>query len=137
MTIPWHIAIPYRPQTRYQPTTRHAAPAMNQSTTIIPAVAGQHDYHGACAPGNAWLALTSRHFRFSVGCFQYLPKASGSGVKRGPVKVRITGFTHSPELVYEKAAEVCRQLDAGTYNGPRNITATSKPVTTTTTEPQP
>ncbi len=130
MTVPWNFLITPQPKT-------HRDPPMTQptTTTITPAVAGQHDYHGACAPGNAPPTWTSRHFRFSVGCFQYLPKANGRGVKRGPVKVRITGFTRSPELVYEKAAEVCRQLDAGTYNGPRNITATRKPTTTTETQP--
>ena len=131
MTVPWNFLITPHPN---PPRPTMTSP----TTTITPAVAGQHDYHGACAPGDAWPTRTSRYFRFSVGCFQYLPKARGSGVKRGPVKVRITGFTYRPELVYAKAAEVCRQLDAGTYSGPRNITATRKPVTTTTTtETQP
>jgi hypothetical protein len=41
------------------------------------------DYDGACDPAKS----RSRSMQtFSVGVFQWLPKKSGKGLKRGPVK---------------------------------------------------
>lgn len=50
---------------------------------------GKHGFSGSCAPGNAF--AHSGQETFSVGIFEWLPKSSGSGLKRGPVKVRVKG----------------------------------------------
>ena len=95
------------------------------------ATAGRHGYSGECDPArNAHL-----HFKpetFSVGVFSWIPKKSaakrfGRGeskpedLKRGKVKVRIRGLTNNPTAVYRKAKEVCDELDAGAYTGPKTI----------------
>lgn len=86
------------------------------------AIAGQHGWHGNCDPQNMPY-IKFAYGGFSVACFEYIPKKSG-GVKRGPVKVRVKGRLERPQAVYYKATEICRQLDAGTYNGPKNVWAT-------------
>ena len=81
--------------------------------------AGKHDFTGACAPSHAFASRS--WITFSVGVFQWLPKASGKGLKRGPVKVRVAGLVSDPEAVNAKAREIAAQLDAGTYSGPRRV----------------
>jgi hypothetical protein len=50
---------------------------------------------------------------FSVGVFQWVPKASGKGLKRSTA-IRVLGYTADPESVFAKADELCRHLnDAG------------------------
>jgi hypothetical protein len=56
-----------------------------------------------------------------VGVFEWVLTSNGKDVKRGPVKVRIQGRTDQPDAVYLKAIEVAKQLDAGTYTGPKRI----------------
>jgi len=52
-------------------------------------------------------------YTFSVGCFQCLPKSGGKGLKKGKVKVRVKGLVSNPDLVYQKAEEICQKLDNG------------------------
>jgi hypothetical protein len=47
---------------------------------------------------------------FSVGVFQWLPKASGKGLKRS-TSIRVTGYTAEPQRVFDKADELCRKLN--------------------------
>ena len=80
--------------------------------------AGTHEYSGKCAPGdygNMWLT-------FSVGVFEWVPRANGKGTKRSKAKVRVKGPTRTPDLVYAKAREIADSLDAGTYAGPKTVT---------------
>jgi hypothetical protein len=72
-----------------------------------------HGFSGNCAPGVTQFTYET----LSVG----VPKSSGKGLKKGPVKVRISGHTSDHESVYEKARQVVAQLDAGTYAGPKTI----------------
>jgi len=58
---------------------------------------------------------------FSVGCYELVPRKSGEGTKRGKVKVRVAGPLSRPHDVYRKASEICAQIDAGTYTGPKNV----------------
>lgn len=74
-------------------------------------VANKHGFDGSCAPGS--MAGWSGQVGFSVGVFQWLPKSGGKGLKKGSVKVRIKGYMHDADKVYEKAREVCAKLDAG------------------------
>ena len=90
-----------------------------------------HTWYGSCDPRNGFSRY--RYSTFSVGCLECIPKPSG-GLKRGPIKVRISGPTSDPELVYDRAREICLQLDAGTYTGPNRVTVRN---TTTTPTPQP
>ena len=50
---------------------------------------------------------------FSVGCFQWVVRAHGKGLKKGKVIIRIIGNSSDTERVYEMADLVCRQLDKG------------------------
>jgi len=57
--------------------------------------------------------------------FEWLPKASGKGLKKGPVKVRVSGPARFPDIVEREAKRVVAALDAGTYTGPKRITVHS------------
>lgn len=83
-----------------------------------PGPAGTHAFYGTCAPIECFRNTTET---FSVGCFEWVP-ASGGGTKRGPTKVRVKGWTYNPQWVYDRAVKVCKELDAGTYNGTKTIT---------------
>jgi hypothetical protein len=78
---------------------------------------GKHDYSGNCAPTNKYCIWET----FSVGIFEWIP--AKFGLKKSKVKVRVSGSTYEPEEVYAKAEEICKQLDSGTYNGPKNVRA--------------
>ena len=83
-----------------------------------PVTIGAHGWSGSCAPGG----LYSCHNKtFSVGCFQWLPSASKGIAKKGKCKVRVYGRKDDPQLVYEAADRICRELDAGTYAGPKTV----------------
>lgn len=84
--------------------------------------AGKHDFEGSCAPGTDGVLKHSTQETFSLGIFQWVPKNSGKGCKRGAVKVRVKGPFHKPTDVYAKAGEIVAALDAGTYSGPKNVT---------------
>jgi len=47
---------------------------------------------------------------FSVGVFQWLPKASGRGVKKSP-SIRVKGYAVEYKLVHHKAQELCKRLN--------------------------
>src|SRR5262245_24233934 len=47
---------------------------------------------------------------FSVGVFQWLPKASGRGLKKS-TSIRVKGYAAEHKLVYHKAQELCRRLN--------------------------
>jgi len=80
-------------------------------------VAGAHSYDGSCRPENQNGAT---YQTFSVGCFEWLQ--GKHGVKKSKAKVRVRGSIFSSEKVHAKAQEICKQLDAGTYQGPKTVT---------------
>ena len=82
-----------------------------------PGPAGTHAFYGMCAPTEVFAPT---YQTFSVGCFEWVP-ASKRKTKRGPTKVRVTGWSNQPQVVYNCAADVCKQLDAGTYDGAKTI----------------
>lgn len=57
---------------------------------------------------------------FSVGCFQWVQSKTGRP-KRSKAKVRVRGLCQSSDAVFAKAREICEQLDAGTYRGPKTV----------------
>ncbi len=68
--------------------------------------AGDLDYDGSCAP-NAPCAFS--HITFSVGIFQWMPKADGKGIKRGKVIKRIKGYSSEPAIVFKMAEQWINQ----------------------------
>ena len=48
---------------------------------------------------------------FSVGIYQWLPKASGDGLKKSKT-VRVKGYVSEPERVYQRAKALCHKLNA-------------------------
>ena len=80
---------------------------------------GKHEYSGAWSPrvGGQYYSNTT----FSVGIYEAFPEFAGERAGKSAVKVRVSGYTIKPELVYQKAREICEQLDAGTYAGPKNV----------------
>jgi hypothetical protein len=68
------------------------------------------DFDGACAPGAEWSGRES----FSVGIFQWVPKAGGEGVKRSKVIRRIKGGTSEAETrrVFAEARVAVDRLNA-------------------------
>ena len=68
-----------------------------------------HDFDGDCGPGGK---DAGGYITFSVGIFQWIPKASSKGgLKRAPVKYRVKGFIANPGPVYERAREICADFD--------------------------
>ncbi|HEY3963919.1 MAG TPA: DUF4304 domain-containing protein [Planctomycetaceae bacterium] len=47
---------------------------------------------------------------FSVGVFQWLPKASGRGLKKS-TSIRVKGYAAEYKLVHDKAQELCKRLN--------------------------
>ena len=84
---------------------------------------GKHDFDGQCRPKIKYHFDSLR--TFSVGCFEILQRKDGRGTKRSGVKVRVRGYVSNPEAVYARAREICAQLDAGTYSGPKTVTVRS------------
>lgn len=72
--------------------------------------AGKHDFSGEFCPGNKrhWYSKT-----FSVGIFEWVPKARGKGLKKSGVKFRIRSRVEYADLVYKKAKIVCEMMDDG------------------------
>lgn len=63
---------------------------------------------------------------FSVGCFPLIHQTNPIRGKRGKVVVRVAGKIRQAERVYERAREICRELDAGCYSGPKNVDVASQ-----------
>lgn len=79
---------------------------------------GKHYFDGACVPR---VDGYCRWETFSLGIFEAV---SGSrGVKRGKVKVRVKGYTSQPAAAFIVAKEIVTLLNAGKYNGPKNVDA--------------
>ena len=72
---------------------------------------GKHDYSGSCAPDGP--EYYSNQKIFSVGVFQWLPKANGKGLKKSAVKFRVKGYSSQPEKVYDLAEMICDKYDKG------------------------
>ena len=71
--------------------------------------AGLWDYDGKCRPRSGDKDLG--HGLFSVGIFQWVPKRSGSGVKRTPVVQRVVGLCRFPEDLYVQANTILEKLN--------------------------
>ena len=69
----------------------------------------KHDYSGSCSPGS--IANHISQHTFSVGIFQWIPRASLSGLKKSAVKYRIRGNVSNPQEVYDKAEKKCDEFD--------------------------
>lgn len=80
---------------------------------------GKHDYSGSCAPGGA---VYSNQQTFSVGVFQWLPKANGKGLKKSAVKLRVRGYSSQPGKVYHYAETACDDMDMGIPYEMKSIT---------------
>lgn len=79
----------------------------------------KHDFSGACIPNGKPGRFS--YSTFSLGVFEWVPKAGGNGVKKGPVKVRVIGLVTNEAAVFAKAQEIADALDAGTYSGPKTV----------------
>ncbi len=87
---------------------------------MIKAEAYKHGYNGSYCPPEKCEYLHNK--TFSVGCFQWLPKAGGKGLKKSAVIVRVKGRVSCPESVYAKAAEICTKLNGGWRSHTKTIT---------------
>lgn len=72
-------------------------------------------------PGGPGQTQCGRFEAVSVGVFEWISRANGKGVKRGPVKVRVRGS--DPVKISRKAKEICDELDVGAYRGPKTVVA--------------
>jgi hypothetical protein len=72
------------------------------------------DFDGACDPNKhpEWSSAST----FSVGCFQWIPRSSKKGLKRGRVEHRVRGFVSNPEEVYARARAYCAKMNATETN---------------------
>ena len=87
-----------------QGRTREGHPGVREAMSKLgdgqPKESGTWDYYGYADPDHSRSSWQS----FSVGVFQWIPKAGG-GTKRGTVRRRFTGFVSDPQSVYSKALE--------------------------------
>lgn len=84
---------------------------------------GKHDFYGSYSPQGGTHCFGGQQ-TFSVGCFQWLARPTRYvhlGPRCGTVKVRVSGPVGKQDQVEAKAREICAQLDAGTYAGPKNV----------------
>lgn len=88
-------------------------------TTELFRVAYKHDFSGMCAPSRNGSSMFNT---FSVGIFQWLPKASGKGLKKSAVKFRVKGNVSEAKKVYREAKIWCYRMD-------RNIIPKTKSMT--------
>jgi hypothetical protein len=70
----------------------------------------QWDFAGACAPDQP--QFSASWVTFSVGIFQWLPKAGGRGLKRGKVVRRVKGYVSDPQECYDRAHRIVTALNA-------------------------
>lgn len=84
-------------------------------------VIGTHSYDGKCAPAKPGEFKHIPQMTFSVGVFEWVTTRSGAGIKRGPVKVRVSGPVQDAPRVYDRANQIVVELDAGHYAGPKNV----------------
>lgn len=77
---------------------------------------GEWDFDGSCAPNENGSSLRNTQYEtFSLGCFQWVRRGkngTGEGLKKGPVKHRVKGFTDRPAEAYQKAREFCARKNA-------------------------
>ena len=55
--------------------------------------------------------LSTQYHTLSVGIFQWLPKASGKGLRRSPAAARVLGYMAEADRVFSKAGELCHRLN--------------------------
>lgn len=62
------------------------------------------DFDGSCAPKEDGSDIRFHgQEKFTLGVFQWVPRASGKGLKRGKVVHRIKGDCNNPRSAYEAA----------------------------------
>jgi hypothetical protein len=72
---------------------------------------GEWDFDGSCAPNensSGGLSMVT----FSLGCFQWVRRSKGDGLKKGKVVYRVLGRSSNPKKAYEKAREFCAKRNA-------------------------
>lgn len=74
-------------------------------------LAYEWDYDGACSP--AALGHAGQE-TFSLGIFQWIPKANGGGLKRGKVIRRIRGRCDNAAAVFDVAIALCKSMNEST-----------------------
>ena len=79
----------------------------------------RHDFSGSCAPN---FKGSSMHNTFSVGIFQWLPKASGKGLKKSAVKFRVKGNVSDAKKVYVIAKMHCLLMNDGKIPTTKSMT---------------
>ena len=67
---------------------------------------GMWDWHGSCDPATP-TGEYMPYRTFSVGCFQWVSRANGKGLKRGRVRYRVKGPKSDPQSVYREAQSFC------------------------------
>ena len=83
-------------------------------------VSGKHDYSGNSTPKSEYYYGNNT---FSVGIFQWVPKTSGKGLKKSPVKIRVKGYSSDQDQVYRLADIFCDRLDMGEDPGVKVVWA--------------
>lgn len=79
----------------------------------------KHDFSGMCAPNSKGASM---HTTFSVGIFQWLPKASGKGLKKSAVKFRVKGNVSDAKKVYAIAKMYCLLMNDGKIPQTKSMT---------------
>lgn len=69
------------------------------------------DFGGACMPTEGYNPVVAKQKTFSLGIFQWMPKASGKGLKWSKTVKRIKGDFRSPEQAFSRAIARCKELN--------------------------
>ena len=78
---------------------------------------GKHDYDKESA-----LSEPGWNKTFSVGIFKWELKSSGKEMKKGKIIVRVSGEVEKAEDVFNKADEIVKDLDRGSWRGKKSVT---------------
>ena len=75
----------------------------------------QWDFDGAYIPdaGPAWVGQVT----FSIGIFQWVPRSSRKGLKRGKVQFRVKGLVSDPQAAILKADRICAERNFAAESG--------------------
>lgn len=70
---------------------------------------GMWDFGGSCAPPENGSWNGPNYKTFTLGCFQWERKATGKGLKKGPVRYRVNGLYSDPATAYAAARMYCAE----------------------------
>lgn len=113
---PWLVYHSHVVVSSLEKAIRHLNQAAEQGANMClgdgqPKPAGTWDWYGSGDPAHN---PRNRFSSFTLGIFQWLPKKSGQGTKRGKAVMRVSGYVARPQSAYREAQVWIDKLEAKT-----------------------